>query len=88
MEGLSYLGVLIHYNVVTSTAHFLDSKLTIKAVITNDQEHEAALQAIELLLGAEPGTPEWDEFERLSKLIDEYEDIWYPINETVPLNTQ
>jgi antitoxin component HigA of HigAB toxin-antitoxin module len=55
-------------------------ELTIKS-ITNDQEHAAALEAIESLLESHPGTPDGDEFERLTKLIDEYEDIRYPINE-------
>lgn len=54
--------------------------MTIKS-IKNDQEHAAALEAIEILLEAHPGTPEGNEFERLTKLIDEYEDIRYPINE-------
>ena len=48
--------------------------------ITNDQEHAAVLDRIELLLEAEPGTPEGAELDELTKLLDEYEDIHYPMS--------
>lgn len=48
--------------------------------ITNEQEYEAIIEAIELLLEAEPGTAEATELEVLAKLIDDYDDIYYPIN--------
>ena len=51
-----------------------------RSPITNDQEHAAILDAIELLLEAEPGTPEGAEFAELTKLVDDYEDIHYPMN--------
>lgn len=51
-----------------------------KSPITNAQEHEAALAAIELLLEAEPGTPECDELDELCQLVYEYEEIHYPMN--------
>lgn len=47
--------------------------------IANDQELEEVLSAIELLLEAEPGTPEDDQLQDLSKLVAEYEDIHYPM---------
>lgn len=47
--------------------------------ITNEQEHVAALDRIELLLEAEPGTPEGDEFDELVQLIEGYEDVHYPM---------
>lgn len=47
--------------------------------LTNEQEHAAALDRIELLLEAEPGTPEGNEFDELVQLIKEYEDIHYPM---------
>lgn len=50
-----------------------------RSPITNDQEHAAILDAIELLLEAEPGTPEGTEFAELTKLVDDYEDINYPM---------
>ena len=49
--------------------------------IKNEQEYAAALNAIEQLLQAEPGTPEGDEFEALAKLIEEYDDIHHKLNE-------
>lgn len=45
--------------------------------ITNEQEHAAVLDAIEMLLEAEPGTAEATKLAELTKLIDEYEDIHY-----------
>lgn len=50
-----------------------------RAPIANDDELEEVLNAIELLLEAEPGTPEGDELEALSQLVAEYEDIHYPL---------
>lgn len=47
--------------------------------ISNEQEYAAVLARIELLLEAEPGTPEGDQFDELVQLIEEYEDIHYPI---------
>ena len=47
--------------------------------ITNEQEHAAALEAIERLFEAEPGTPEGAELDELITLVEEYEDIHYPM---------
>lgn len=47
--------------------------------ISNEQEHAVVLARIELLLGAKPGTPEGNEFDELVQLIEEYEDIHYPL---------
>jgi HTH-type transcriptional regulator/antitoxin HigA len=52
-----------------------------KPSIKNELEYQAILDAIELLLEAEPGTPEAAELEALTKLVDAYDDIHYPINE-------
>jgi HTH-type transcriptional regulator/antitoxin HigA len=49
--------------------------------IKSEQEYQVALDAIEQLLEAEPGTPEGDEFEALAKLIEEYDDIHHKLNE-------
>jgi len=53
----------------------------IRPPIKNEQEYAAALNAIEQLLEAEPGTPEGDEFEALAKLIEEYDDIHHKLND-------
>lgn len=52
------------------------------APITNDEEHISALHHIEPLYGAEPGTPEGDELDRLADLINDYEDLHYPMGNT------
>lgn len=47
--------------------------------ITNEYEHATALDAIERLLEAPPGTPDAAELEALSILVEQYEDIHYPM---------
>jgi HTH-type transcriptional regulator/antitoxin HigA len=56
------------------------------APIKNDQDYEIALQRIEQLMAAEPNTPEFDELEVLSILVDTYEDQHYPINLPDPIS--
>ncbi|HEY0072889.1 MAG TPA: transcriptional regulator [Abditibacteriaceae bacterium] len=48
-------------------------------VIKTPQEHEAALARIEEIFGARPGTPEGDELELLSLLVELYEAEQFPI---------
>ena len=55
--------------------------MTTRPSIKSEQEYQAALDAIEQLLDAAPGTPEVEEFEALAKLIEEYDDIHYQLNE-------
>lgn len=55
--------------------------MTIDTAIKSEQEYEAALKAIEQLLEAEPDTPDGDKFEELAKMIAEYDDIHYKLNE-------
>lgn len=55
--------------------------MTTKPSIKNAQEYEAALEAIEHLLEAEPRTPEGEKFDALAKLIEEYDDIHHQLNE-------
>ncbi|MCF4008648.1 MULTISPECIES: hypothetical protein [Gammaproteobacteria] len=55
--------------------------MTINTAIKNDQEYEAALEAIEQILEAVPGTPEGDKFDSLAKMIAEYDDIHHKLNE-------
>lgn len=52
-----------------------------KQSIKNEQEYAAAIEAIEQLLDAEPGTPEGDKFDTLAKMIEEYDDIHHKLNE-------
>lgn len=54
--------------------------MTTKPSIKNEQEYKSAL-AIEQLLESEPGTSQGAEFEVLARLIEEYEDIHYPLKE-------
>ncbi|MBU1308722.1 MAG: hypothetical protein KKE30_04205 [Gammaproteobacteria bacterium] len=55
--------------------------MTINTTIKNDQEYEVALEAIEQLLEAEPGTPDGEKFDTLAKMIEEYDDIHHKLNE-------
>lgn len=55
--------------------------MTTRPSIKSEQEYQAALEAIEQLLEAEPGTPEGEEFEALAKVIEDYDDVHYPIEE-------
>jgi hypothetical protein len=47
--------------------------------IRNEADYEAALNEVEQLWGAEPGTPDGDRFEVLFTLVESYEDQHYPI---------
>ncbi|MCH8475942.1 MAG: hypothetical protein LAT55_12035 [Opitutales bacterium] len=49
--------------------------------IKNEHEYEAALEAIEQLIEAEPGTPDGEKFDALAKMIEEYDDIHHKLNE-------
>jgi len=47
--------------------------------IKNEQEYAAALEAIEQLLEAVPGTPEGAKFVELAKMLEEYDDIHHQL---------
>lgn len=49
--------------------------------IKNEQEYAAALEAIEQLLEAEPGTPEGEKFEVLAQMVEEYDDVHHQLKE-------
>jgi len=49
-------------------------------VIKNDREYEAALERIEALMDAAPNTPEGDELELLTTLVELYEEKRFPID--------
>ena len=70
MQGLAY------QKLVAKPLH-----IVIVKPIKNEQEYKSALEAIEQLLESEPGTSQGAEFEVLARLIEEYEDIHYPLKE-------
>ena len=47
--------------------------------IRNEADYDVALEEIEQLWGAEPGTPDGDRFEVLFTLVESYEDQHFPI---------
>lgn len=53
--------------------------MTMCPPIKNEQEYAAALEAIEQLLEAEPGTPEGEKFEVLAQMIEDYDDIHHQL---------
>lgn len=54
-------------------------------VIHTDVDHRAALDAIDQLWGAKPGSPEADTLELLGKLVAEYEEERFPIGVPSPI---
>jgi HTH-type transcriptional regulator/antitoxin HigA len=58
----------------------------INRLIKNEQDYEKALTRIEVLMDAEAGTPELDELELLTALVEMYEDKHYPINLPDPVD--
>jgi HTH-type transcriptional regulator/antitoxin HigA len=53
--------------------------------IRTDEEHRAALEAIEALWGAAEGTPEGDRLDVLATLVEAYEDRRWPADELDPV---
>lgn len=58
--------------------------MTLKLLKTK-KDHQAALNRLEIIFDAKPGTPEGDELEVLSMLIDKYETEHYPIDFPDPI---
>jgi HTH-type transcriptional regulator/antitoxin HigA len=54
-------------------------------VIKNDRDYEAALEQIEKLMDAAPDTPEGDELELLTTLVELYEEKHFPIDLPDPI---
>jgi HTH-type transcriptional regulator/antitoxin HigA len=54
-------------------------------IIKTEAEYEAMLKRIEVLMDADPGTPEEDELDLLSLLVEHYEEEQYPIGPPTPL---
>ena len=57
----------------------------INRLIKNEKDYEKALFRVEQLMDAKPGTPEMDELELLTALVEMYEDQHYPINPPDPV---
>jgi HTH-type transcriptional regulator/antitoxin HigA len=55
--------------------------------IKYEADYQKALVRIETLLrlDAEAGSPEWDELNLLSTLVEKHEDIYFPINPPDPV---
>lgn len=53
--------------------------------IKTESDYEAMLERIEQIFSAKPGTPEGDELEVLSILVEKYEDEHYPIPDPDPI---
>jgi HTH-type transcriptional regulator / antitoxin HigA len=58
--------------------------MTIKPIKTK-KDYQAALDRLEIIFDAKPGTPEGDELEVLGILIDKYEQEHYPIDYPDPI---
>jgi HTH-type transcriptional regulator/antitoxin HigA len=54
--------------------------------IANETDYEAALERVQELMDAEGDTPEGDELEVLTLVVDAYEESRYPIDEPDPIN--
>ncbi len=50
--------------------------------IRNEEDRRAALQEIERLWNAEPGTDDGDKLDILATLVERYEDIRWPVSKT------
>jgi len=55
-------------------------------VIKNEKEYEAALEYFETLMDAEPGSPEEEELDLFSLLVEKYEQEHYPIAPPDPID--
>jgi len=54
-------------------------------LIKTEKDYNEALEKLDELFDAEPGTPEGDEAEILALLIEKYEDEYYPIESPDPI---
>ena len=55
-------------------------------IIKSDKQYKSALGRIEQIMDAEPNTPEGDELELLSLLVEKYEKGSYPLPEADPVD--
>ncbi len=57
----------------------------IPKIIKTEKEYDRALTRINMLMDADPGTPEGDELEQLVILVEAYEKVKYPIDLPKPV---
>jgi HTH-type transcriptional regulator / antitoxin HigA len=57
----------------------------IPKVIRTEEEYDRALQRIDALMDAEPGTPDGDELDLLATLVELYEEQAYPVDFPDPI---
>ena len=57
----------------------------ISRLIKNEEDYKKALTRIEELMNAQPDTPEMDELDLMTALLEMYEDRHYPISPPDPL---
>ena len=55
-------------------------------IIKTDAEYEEALARIDALMDAAPGSPQEDELELFSLLVEKYEEVHYPIDLPDPVD--
>ena len=58
----------------------------VNRLIKNEKDHNEALERVEQLMDAEPGTAEMDELELLTALVEMYEEEHFPINMPDPVD--
>ncbi|MBW8331506.1 MAG: transcriptional regulator [Prolixibacteraceae bacterium] len=58
----------------------------IKSLIKTDAEYESILARIEMIMDALPNTPEGDELQLLSVLVEKYENENYPLPDADPID--
>jgi len=68
-----------------STIKLMPQKFNIMKLIKTDEDYKSALIRLESIFDAQPGTPEGDELELLGVLIENYEDMHYPISYPDPI---
>lgn len=54
-------------------------------ILKTEAEYDSALQRVEQLMDAEPGTPQEDDLELWSLLVEDYEQRHYPIDPPDPI---
>lgn len=64
----------------------IKNRTMIKSIIKTDTEYESVLARIEEIMDALPNTPEGDELELLSVLVEKYENEKYPLPEADPVD--
>lgn len=82
MSTIIYLYLKIKFNRL-----FFQGGITMTIhIIKTDEAYENALARIEQVMDAEPNTPEGDELELLSLLVEKYEKETYPLPEADPVD--